>query len=221
MNEQERQEAIEEIEAKRLTSQRSYMDHWNDLEDAHGLDLDVLTQIYGSDILELNGATVEEQDKFERLFTELDKDARFLCVGGISKKLRDGCYGFGAKPMYDPVFRIAFFDQRDTKVSIDYVNQSVDWHAAIILRGVGNMVLPHLEKPDPRHMTEVSFEIASPASVAKSWFTNLDIILADDSAAGLGSKFYSIKSAGGYNNIGMWYHDWLDARKDELPTKVQ
>lgn len=220
MNLEQRRAAIEEIESRRLSNQRDYVKQWNSLEENHGLDLDVITQIYGSDILELKGTTLEELDKFKQLFAELDKEARFLCVGGISKRLRDGCYGFGAKPVYDPVFRIAFFDQRDTKVSIEYVNRSDESQSAIALRGLGSVVRPKSEKPDPRFLSEEVFEIASPATAAKPWFTNLDIILSDDTTAGLGSKFYSTKSAGGYDNVGMWYHDWLDAREDGLPAEA-
>lgn len=218
MDLQERGQAVLEIEAAILARQRAHVGRISLLESDHGLNLDVLTEVHGQSILQQHTSTTELLNRYESLFTALDAGTKYLCVAGIEKRLQDGCYGFGAEPKYHYKVRAAFFNQENTKVTVEYADRTEDSAPGIFLRGIGSVIMPDVQRPDPAQPGPVRFEIANPITSEKMWGSSLDIIEASNNPMDVAHKFSMALPYG--NDVGMWGHNWLDEQEEYKQLKA-
>lgn len=161
MDRSNRESAQAEIEAKILDKQRVHIAALESLEANHGLDLDALTDLYGSSVLNGNEKTaVSVLEQWQALLEKVASDEPYVAVVGMHKKLAPGCYGFGQRARYDLSLEVVMLDD-SLERTVTFARSADGKQVSAAISGHGFVLDSEAELPEYDQAAPVTFTLVS------------------------------------------------------------
>lgn len=214
--------AAAEIEGRIVQEQKQHLAAFEKLEAGDGLDLDVLTDIFGLDVLDASKPYARELlEKFNKLYEELTNRSDLFCVAGIARHRLPGCTGLGQEAEYENVLSAAIIEN-PWSAEVVCVPGSGDSKPMIVLRGLGFVLSPSGELPNISEPEQVEFLLAGMMELHSSGLEvpghNLDVIRTDDSGFEIYKALDDARGLGRRraNNVVGWTRDYWGQRSRQL-----